>query len=57
MSRRDLSEAEIASLRRQARLIADPVVKDGIERLCGEVLELRNREAHVRQINELEGDY
>jgi hypothetical protein len=57
MARRDLSELEIAELRLYARKLPDQMVKDRIERLCGEVLELRNREAHARQMHDLEGEY
>ena len=57
MARRDLTELEIVELRLAARKMADQVVKDRIERLCGEVLELRNREAISRQLHDLEGEY
>lgn len=65
MPRTDLQEHEIGQLERKARaVLADPprpwevskLDADSLLRLTGEVLELRNREAHVRQIQGLEGD-
>lgn len=56
MSRRDLTEAEIQDLRLWARNQA-PGIRSTIERLVGEVLELREREAHSRSLHELEGEY
>lgn len=57
MGRRDLTENEIWLLRRYAREQPDKMVQDRIERLCGEVLELRQREAESRHLHGLEGDY
>jgi hypothetical protein len=57
VGRRDLSHDEISQLRAYARKLPDQVVKDRIERLCGEVLELRDREASVRHMNDLEGEW
>ncbi len=65
MARTDLQEHEISQLERKARAVlrerAEPwavskIDADRVLRLTGEVLELRNREAHVRQIQGLEGD-
>ncbi len=66
MARTDLQEAEIARLRRKAQRVFEERTEepwqvskqeaDQLLRLTGEVLELRNREAHVRQIQGLEGD-
>ena len=69
MSRRDLSESEISELKRVVREIgagaytavnmprAAKRASDLIERLAGEVLALREREAHARQMHDLEGEY
>ena len=65
MPRTDLQEHEIGQLERKARrVLAEPSTPwevskldaDRLLRLTGEVAELRNREAHVRQIQGLEGD-
>jgi chromosome condensin MukBEF complex kleisin-like MukF subunit len=65
VARTDLQEHEISQLERKARAVlrerAEPwavskIDADRVLRLTGEVLELRNREAHVRQIQGLEGD-
>jgi hypothetical protein len=65
VARTDLQEHEIAQLERKARAVlrepSDPwqvskIDADRVLRLTGEVIELRNREAHVRQIQGLEGD-
>ena len=65
MARTDLQEHEISQLQKKARrVLAEPpdpwevskLDADRLLRLTGEVLELRNREAHVRQIQGLEGD-
>jgi hypothetical protein len=65
MSRTDLTEIEISQLRRKATRVlgenSEPwevskLDADRLLRLTGEILELRNREAHVRQIQGLEGD-
>jgi hypothetical protein len=65
MARTDLLEHEISQLARKARRVIDPgepwsVSKFDAERLLrltGEVIELRNREAHSRQMHDLEGEY
>ena len=69
MARRDLTEAEIAEAKRIARELAAGAytdvngrraagrLSDFVERLTGEVLALREREAHSRQIHDLEGEY
>lgn len=65
MSRTDLLERELTQLRTKAqRVIADQepwavskLDADRILRLTGEVLALRNREAEVRQLHGLEGEY
>ncbi len=65
MARTDLEEHQISKLQRKARRVLgeppDPwevskLEADQVLRLTGEVLELRNREAHVRQIQGLEPD-
>lgn len=65
MSRTDLVEREITQLRVKAqRVVADQeqwavskLDADRILRLTGEVLALRNREAEVRHLHDLEGEY
>jgi hypothetical protein len=63
MSRTDLTEDQLRELKRWMRHLCDGGLKvephrvaDYVERLTGEVLELRNREANVRQIQGLEWD-
>jgi hypothetical protein len=65
VARTDLQEHEISQLERKARgVLREPgeawvmgkLDAERLLRLTGEVLELRNREAHVRQIQGLEGD-
>lgn len=51
--RRDLTEAEIRDVRRLARTL-EPHDRNQVERLIGEVEELRAREAASRQIQGLE---
>jgi hypothetical protein len=65
MARTDLIETELAQLNAKARrVIADGEVwtvskidAGRVLRLTGEVLELRNREAHARQMHSLEDEY
>lgn len=65
MARTDLLEHEISQLTRKARRVIDPgepwsvskLDADRLLRLTGEVIELRNREAHSRQMHDLEGEY
>lgn len=65
MPRLDLREADISQIQRQAQAVASGkgdwsltrADADKLLRLTGEVLELRNREAQVRQIHEIEGEY
>jgi hypothetical protein len=65
MARTDLIETELAQLNAKARrVIADGEVwtvskidAGRVLRLTGEVLELRNREAHARQMHGLEDEY
>lgn len=65
MSRTDLIEREITQLRVKAqRVVADQEAwsvskldADRILRLTGEVLALRSREAEVRHLHGLEGEY
>ena len=65
MARSDVSELELAQLRMKAtRLIqaGEPwqlskLDAERLIRLTGEVTELRNREAHARQMHDLEGEY
>lgn len=65
MSRRDLTELEIREARILARQLGGQKIEAGgakrladfVERLAGEVLELRDREAHQRQLHDLEGEY
>lgn len=65
MARTDLTEQEISRLERKAkRELAggaeawqiSKLEADQILRLTGEVIELRNREAHTRQLHNLEWD-
>jgi hypothetical protein len=63
--RTDLLEVELYQLSRKAeRVVASGEVwtvskldAGRIVRLTGEVTELRNREAHSRQMHDLEGEY
>ena len=64
MSRRDLLEWEITQIQNKARRVArgepwdiSTIDADRLLRLTGELLELRNREAHSRHLHGLEGDY
>lgn len=65
MARTDLIEHEIAQLRRKAQRVIDAgepwsvskLDADRLLRLTGEIIELRNREAHSRQMHDLEGEY
>lgn len=65
MARTDLLEHELAQLTRKAQRVIDPgevwtvskLDAERVVRLTGEVLELRNREAHSRQMHDLEGEY
>jgi|HubBroStandDraft_6_1064221.scaffolds.fasta_scaffold569191_2 hypothetical protein len=65
MARTDLLEHEIAQLRRKAQRVIDvgdvwtvsKLDADRLVRLTGEVIELRNREAHSRHLHDLEGEY
>jgi chromosome condensin MukBEF complex kleisin-like MukF subunit len=64
MPRTDIQEHEIGQLRRKAQRVLEAgepwelskLDAERLLRLTGEVLELRNREAHVRQIQAMEGD-
>jgi hypothetical protein len=65
VARTDLLEREIEQLQRKARaVVREPstpweiskIDADRILRLTGELIEIRNREAHVRHIQGLEGD-
>lgn len=64
MARTDLTEGEIRVLERYARRLKDTgtpwevtqLQADQVLRLTGEVMELRNREANVRQAHGLEWD-
>jgi hypothetical protein len=53
VARRDLNEIEIYDLRVWAKQ-QSPRERDLIERLCGEVKELRDREAGARVMQDLE---
>jgi hypothetical protein len=63
--RTDLLEREITQLKVKAQRVVDDkepwnvskLDADRILRLTGEVLELRNREAEVRHLHGLEGEY
>jgi chromosome condensin MukBEF complex kleisin-like MukF subunit len=65
MARTDLVEREITQLRTKAQRVASDqepwsvskLDADRILRLTGEVLALRNREAEVRHLQGLEGEY
>lgn len=65
MARTDLIETELAQLNAKARrVISDKepwqvskLDAERVLRLTGEVLELRNRESHARQMHDLEGEY
>jgi hypothetical protein len=65
MARTDLTELELSQIRRKAQRVLDKgevwdvskLDADRLVRLTGEVVELRNREAHVRQMHDLEGEY
>lgn len=65
MARADLIETELAQLNAKARRVissAEPwnvskLDAERVLRLTGEVLELRNREAHARQMHGLEDEY
>jgi hypothetical protein len=65
MARTDLFEYEISQLARKAQRVIDPgepwsvskLDAERLIRLTGEVIELRNREAHSRQMHYLEGEY
>lgn len=65
MARTDLLEREIAQLKVKATRVIDDkeawsvskIDADRILRLTGEIIELRNREAEVRHLHGLEGEY
>lgn len=64
MARTDLIETELAQLAAKARRAINGEVwslskidADRVLRLTGEVVELRNREAHARQMHGLEDEY
>ena len=65
MARTDLTEREIAKLQLQAHAVADGSAEwhltrqeaGQLMRLTGEVLDLRSREANVRQMHDLDGEY
>lgn len=64
MARTDLIETELAQLAAKARRCIGGEVwslskldADRVLRLTGEVVELRNREAHARQMHGLEDEY
>lgn len=56
VARRDLTEAEIVELQ-MAYKHMEPRPRELIQRLIGEVLELRGREAAVRQLHDLEQEH
>jgi hypothetical protein len=65
MARTDLIEREITQLKVKASRVIDDkeawsvskIDADRILRLTGEIIELRNREAEVRHLHGLEGEY
>ena len=65
MARTDLLEVEISQLAAKARRVissgepwaVSKIDAERVTRLTGEVLELRNREAHARQMHGLEDEY
>jgi hypothetical protein len=65
MARTDLLEHEISQLKRKAQRVIDAgdvwsvskLDAERLLRLTGEIIELRNREAHSRQLHDLEGEY
>jgi hypothetical protein len=65
MSRRDLTELEIREARILGRHLDSGKIEPGgakrlaafVERLAGEVIELREREGWQRQLHDLEGEY
>lgn len=57
MARRDLTQEELRELQAEAARTLPARPMDMLNRLIGEVLELRNREAHARQLHDLEGEY
>ena len=64
MARAELIEHELAQLAAKAKRCINGEVwslskldAERVLRLTGEVVELRNREAHTRQMQNLEGEY